>query len=113
MRKPDQIYLRQMLAAAERILEKTAGLTHAEFDAAEDRRLAVVWLLQDLGKIALRVSPETQDKLTRVPFHDLITMREKLVHPRLEVDDEVLWATASQELEPLARQLRTALGEPA
>lgn len=111
MRKDERIHVRLMLALAERVREKVSGLSHAEFDANEDRRLAVVCLLQDLGKAALRVPPETQDRLAKVPFRDLIGLRQKLVHARLEVDDELVWATTSQELEPLVRQLRATLGD--
>ena len=40
-------------------------------------------------------------------------MRNRLIHGYFDVDAEIVWKTVSEELPPLASQLRLALQQPA
>jgi uncharacterized protein with HEPN domain len=56
MEKDDSVYLGHMLDRAQKVIGKVRGKTRAEFDADEDLRLALTWLIQTIGKAARKVS---------------------------------------------------------
>ncbi len=64
----------------------------------------------DAGEAASRVSPETRVRLSEVPWTEAIVMRNRLIHGYFDVDPGIVWRTVQEEIPPLVRALRTALG---
>ncbi|MDE2637423.1 MAG: DUF86 domain-containing protein [Chloroflexota bacterium] len=66
-------------------------------------------LIQDIGEAANRVTSEFQARHSHVPWRDMIDMRNHLVHVYTDIDFDVLWKTAVEDLPPLISQLETIL----
>jgi uncharacterized protein with HEPN domain len=62
-------------------------------------------LLQIVGEAARHVSQAFQDAHPEVPWNAIIGMRQKVVHDYMNIDEDVVWTTATQELAPLVAQL--------
>ena len=105
MPKDDLVYMGQMLEIARRAAEKVRGKTRSEFDKDENLRLALAYLLQTIGEAARRVSQAFQSDHPAIPWKAIIGMRHKVVHDYLNVDEDVVWRTATQELGPLIAAL--------
>jgi uncharacterized protein with HEPN domain len=101
MPKDDRLYLGHMLDAARRVVAKTSGIDREAFDQDEDRRLAVVHLLQTLGEAARRVSTDQRRAYPEIPWQDIVAMRHKIVHDYFQVDENIVWNVATAELPSL------------
>lgn len=110
MPKDDRIYLEHMLDTAERAAAKVRGKSRSEFDNDENLRLALTHLLQMIGEAARQVSDKAQAQID-LPWGGIIGMRHKVVHDYLSVDEDIVWATVTEELESLIARLRTVLDE--
>ena len=90
-----------MLDAARKIVEKTSGIERTNFDENEDLRLAVAHLIQTLGEAAPRVPVESQRAHPEIPWRQAIGIRHKIVHHYVEVDDDIVWQVATENVPPL------------
>ena len=105
MSKDDLDYVGHMLDTARWVIAKVRGKTRKEFDADENLRLALAHLLQIIGEAARRVSLEFRAAHPSIPWKAVVGMRHKVVHDYLNVDEDVVWKTATRELEPLVIEL--------
>jgi uncharacterized protein with HEPN domain len=110
MQRDDEVYVGHMLDLARKVASKTAGVRREDFDRDENLRLALAHLLQTIGEAARRVSREYQNAHPEIPWAGIVGMRHKVVHDYMDVDEDVVWKTAVEEiprlvvvLEPLAK----------
>ncbi len=66
--------------------------------------------IQDIGEAANRITTEFQARHSLIPWRDMIDMRNHLVHAYTDIDLDVLWKTAVEDLPPLISQLEAILG---
>ncbi len=105
MPKDDLVYVGHMLDIARQVVEKVRDKARRDFDEDDNLRLALCHLLQMIGESARRVSPEFQKIHADLPWKAIIGMRHKVVHDYLNVDEDIVWDTATQEMAPLISQL--------
>ena len=55
------------------------------------------------------MSEAFRNKYPKVPWRAIVGMRHKVVHDYFNVDDEVVWRTATEEMLPLMQQLKVVL----
>ncbi|BFM40018.1 HepT-like ribonuclease domain-containing protein [Synechocystis sp. LKSZ1] len=67
------------------------------------RRLLVI------AEASKRISDETQQQLTTIPWRAINGMRNRLVHEYDDIDLEVVWDTIHQSLPPLIVALEQAI----
>ena len=110
MRDGDGVYVGHMLDLSRKVAAKIKGLRREEFDEDENLRLALAHLLQTIGEAARRVSRKFQEEHPEIPWGGIVGMRHKVVHDYMDVDEDVVWKTAVDEiprlltaLEPLGR----------
>ncbi len=74
-------------------------------DLAKDRvlNLALIRLLEVLGEAATRVPEEIRKKYSELPWQEVISLRNRLIHAYDQVDLEILWEIVSEDLPPLAK----------
>ncbi len=109
MEKDDLVYLRHILDTSEQILSKVSDLSHEQFDADDNLRLALVHLIQTVGEAAGRVSDAFQTRHANIPWHRIIGMRHRIVHDYLHVDYDIVWEVATMHIRPLRDQLTRIL----
>ncbi len=113
MPKDDLVYVGHMLDTARSVVDKVTGKSRPEFDADENLRLALAYLIQTFGEAARRVSPEFQEAHPEVPWREIIGMRNKVVHDYLHVNYRIVWTVATADLPSLLPALvRIAPPEP-
>ena len=67
---------------------------------------AVVRNLEIIGEAANNIPEETTDKYPEIPWREMISMRNKVLHEYFGVDEEILWQTITNDLPPLKKQLK-------
>jgi uncharacterized protein with HEPN domain len=100
--RDDEVYVGHMLDLSRKVSAKVAGLTRDEFDRDENLRLALAHLLQTIGDAARRVSREYQTTHSDIPWAGIAGMRHKVVHDYMDVDEDIVWKTAVEEIPRLA-----------
>lgn len=98
-----------MIEAGESALRFVAGRKRADVDDDEMLRFALVRAVEVIGEAASRVSPEMRSAMPSVPWGDAILMRNRLVHVYFDIDHNILWKTATEDIPTLLPLLRPLL----
>jgi uncharacterized protein with HEPN domain len=108
-RRNDRVPLLQMLDHAREAVAMIAGKDPDSL--AKDRmlELALIKLVEIIGEAAGRVSQAGQEEYEKIPWREVIGMRNRLVHGYDSVDLAVLWDTVELDLPPLISQLEEIL----
>ena len=101
----DLVYVGHMLDMARKAVGKTQGLSRAAYDADENLRLALIYLVQIIGEAARNVSPEFCAGHAEIQWTDIIGMRHKVVHDYLGVDEYIVWRVVTNDLPKLVAAL--------
>jgi uncharacterized protein with HEPN domain len=97
----DRIRLLHMLEAAEAVAGFIAGRDRAALDTDRMLLFALVRAVEVLGEAATRVSAETRSAVPTVPWSKITAMRNRLVHAYFDIDRDILWRTAVEEIPAL------------
>ena len=92
----DQLYLADILQAADAIERFLQGITEEDFMVDELRQSAVLQKLMIIGEAAARLSPEFKAQHPQIEWRDIIAFRNIAVHAYFTVDWSIVWATARQ-----------------
>ena len=111
IRRDDAVYLHHMLDAANRAVQYTAGRTRDDLASDDLLALAVVRLIEILGEAARNVSEDIKVRHSQVPWRQVISTRNRLIHGYFDVDLDILWAIIENDLPKLVPQLEDILDE--
>lgn len=109
MHKDDLVYIGHVVDLADQARDLLRGKTHSDFESDLALRLAITHLLQTIGEAARRLSDGLRTAHPKVPWPQIVGMRHKIVHDYMDIDFDVVWDTATNELPPLAEMLRSLL----
>jgi uncharacterized protein with HEPN domain len=76
-------------------------------DMHTDRMLAlsIVKLIEIIGEAASGVSSEFRERHPAIPWPDIVSMRNRLVHVYFDIDPDRVWDTMIEDLPRLATDL--------
>ena len=100
-----------MLDAAREAESFANGRTRADLDNNRMLFHSLVRNLEIIGEAASQVSKEFRDARSGLPWSDVIGMRNRLIHAYFEVDPDVVWDTATQDLPLLVEALTKLIGQ--
>ncbi|MBC6454894.1 MAG: DUF86 domain-containing protein [Hormoscilla sp. SP5CHS1] len=101
--------LGHMRDAASQALQFMSGETRESLESNEMLQLAVVKALEIIGEAAKNVSIDCQQRYDRIPWEEMIGMRNRLVDAYFGINFDVVWRTVREDLEPLLAELEVAL----
>src|SRR5713226_1495661 len=112
MENRDLVRFQHMLDSATAIVDFIDGKTRKNLN---DRMFsnAVIRELEILGEAANHISKATQKLFPELPWKQLISMRNTLIHAYFDVDYDVIWETVTNDLTPLYLQLKMILEDMA
>ena len=111
-KKPDAVYLRDMLDAGRAVGRMIADATFQTYAANEQMRLAVERAVMIVGEAASHVSPEFRASTPDIPWSKIIRQRHRLVHDYDDVDDVLIWRVAAVHVPVLVAQLEPLVPPP-
>ena len=109
MKKDNQLYLRHVLEAIESIEEYLETATYEDFEHNHMLYDAVVRQLSIVGEAANRLSVEFQKNNPSIPFTEIISMRNHLVHEYMGISKKTVWKTCHTDLPELQQCVKAAL----
>jgi uncharacterized protein with HEPN domain len=109
MPRDDRVTVAQMLDAVRRIRAVIRGRTRDAFETDEIRQLALLHLIQVLGETASRTTAAFRDAHPELPWAQMVGMRNRIVHGYGDVDPDIVWRVATEDVEPVLAALERML----
>lgn len=100
-----------MLENAERVATYIAGLDRATFLSDALRRDAVERCIERISEAAKKLGAVAEERMPDQPWPEIRAVGNVLRHMYDDVDPEVVWRIASQDLPSLSASIRRALDE--
>jgi uncharacterized protein with HEPN domain len=101
MRQDDAIRIRHMIEAAETAVSFVVGRKRDDLDTDRMLLFALLRAVEIIGEAASKISQETQAAKPSVPWHAMVSMRNRLIHAYFDVDHDILWKTVTEEIPQL------------
>lgn len=109
MRPDDVTRIRHMIEAADAAARFLTGKSRDDLDSDEVLLFALVRAIEIIGEAVSRITPETQAIAPSVPWPAIVAMRNRLIHAYFDIDRDIVWKTAVEEVPPLRLQLMSLL----
>ena len=97
--------VKDILDAIERIQEFTEGMTFPQFDKNRMVVDAVIRNFEIIGEAGNRIPMSIQNKYSQIPWKQIISMRNSLIHEYFGADNSIIWDTIQIHLSRLKSQL--------
>jgi uncharacterized protein with HEPN domain len=103
--------LRHMLDHTQEVIALTQGKIRSDLDSDRLLSLALVRLLEIVGEAANRVPDEVRSLHPEVPWPQIVSLRNRLIHGYDAVDNNILWQIIVQDLPALVVALEAILAQ--
>lgn len=105
MRPEDRTRILHMIGAAEAAQSFLKGRSRKDLDADQMFEFALVRAVEIIGEAGAGVSKAAQAEIP-IPWPRIVSMRNRLIHGYADIDKNILWKTASEEIPELLAILR-------
>lgn len=109
MHKDDEIRLRHMLDAAREATSFVRDSARSDLNTNRQLVLALVKNIEIFGEAATKITESTRRSLSELPWEEIIRMRHRLVHEYFDINLDIVWNTAQEELPELIVLLESAI----
>lgn len=103
--REDTILLNDMLDYARRAVDAVKGRSRETLDADAVLVGALERFVEVIGEAASRLSEATREMTPEIPWHEIIAMRNRLIHGYFAVDLDILWTVVHDDLPALITTL--------
>ncbi len=100
-RHDSAVRFRHMLDHAREAVTMARGKTREDLDADRQLNLSLVRLLEIVGEAASQVPGEECIRYPNIPWPEIVSLRNRLIHGYDTVDFDILWQIVTQDLPPL------------
>ena len=100
-----EVRLRHMLDHAREAVSMAKGKKRADLDADRKLNLSLVRLLEIVGEAAGRIPDEERAHYPDIPWPEIVSLRNRLIHGYDSVDFDILWKIITNDLPSLIKKL--------
>ena len=101
-----KLYLEDILNSISNIEDYTKGLLFENFSNDKKTIDAVDRNLEIIGEAARNIGERFAEGHSELPWSEMISMRNKVIHEYIAVDVEILWKTIKEDLPKLKDQIK-------
>lgn len=98
MIKDDSVYLKHIFDAANRIVIYVGNMNREDFLRNELVQDGVIRQIEIIGEAVNRLSQTIREKYVKIPWKDIVGMRNKLIHDYMGVDLDAVWDSAEKDI---------------
>jgi uncharacterized protein with HEPN domain len=109
MQKDDAVRLRHMLDAAKEAAFFAQNKTRSSLDTDRQLVLSLVKSIEIIGEAAATVTTKCREDFPQIPWRDIVSMRNRLIHAYFDINLDILWKTVVEDLPPLIAELEKSL----
>lgn len=104
-KREDTAVIQDIKEAIDRIMSYTSEMGYDDFLQDYKTQDAVVRNIEILGEAAKLLSDEAKRKYPNIPWKDIASTRNKLIHDYFGVNIDIVWDIAKNEIPFLSMQL--------
>ena len=94
----DKGILLQIIKRCNRVTEKVSNVSETEFSLNDDIKEVVCFNLFQIGELANGLSKEFLKEYNKIPWKQIIGMRNRIVHGYDTINLEIVWNTANESI---------------
>ena len=106
----DKGILLQIIKRCNRVIEKVSNINENEFALNDDIKEVVCFNLFQIGELANGLSAEFTKEYNKIPWKQIIGMRNRIVHGYDTINLEIVWNTANESIPELKSYCKEILG---
>ena len=106
----DKGILLQIIKRCNRVIEKVSNVNATEFALNDDIKEVVCFNLFQIGELANGLSFEFTKEYNKIPWKQIIGMRNRIVHGYDTITLEIVWNTANESIPELKSYCKEILG---
>ena len=106
----DKGILLQIIKRCNRVIEKVSNINETEFSLNDDIKEVVCFNLFQIGELANGLSIEFIKEYNKIPWKQIIGMRNRIVHGYDTINLEIVWSTAIESIPELKSYCKEILG---
>lgn len=103
--KSDRLYVLHIRDAIAKIQRYTDPLTHDVFVQSDQTKDATLYQILIIGEAVNHLSQMFCEEHRDIPWHDIVGMRNRLIHGYDEVDDEEVWRVVRDDVPALQQKI--------
>lgn len=111
MQKSPNPYIQHVVDAATQIADYINGLEEQDFRQNRLVQDAVIRQLEVIGEACSNLETHFRETHPKIPWTQIMGMRNKLAHEYWDVDLSIVWQAATQESQILKKQLLELLNQ--
>ena len=105
------LYLQDIVVAADRIVSYVENVSRGEFEADQMRLDAVIRNLQVIGEAVKKIPDSIQKGYPNIPWQEIAGLRNRVTHVYFDVNIDIIWDVVQSELPTLKIQLQEIIKE--
>ena len=107
MKKDPLVYIDDIRDSIEAIKRYTTDLTKADFFSSSEKQDAVYRRLEVIGEAANRLPDEFRNQYPMIPWHQIVGMRNVLIHEYDSIDLDRVWETIQRDIPKLEEYIKS------
>jgi uncharacterized protein with HEPN domain len=107
-----RLYVDDMISFSEKVLTYTDGLARSQFEESGLTYDATVRNLELIGEAATRIPTSVREAAPHVQWREIISMRNRLIHGYLGIDNDTLWSIIQDDIPSLLNELLALKMQP-
>ena len=105
----DKGILLQIIKRCNRVIEKVSNISEIELSLNDDIKEVVCFNLFQVGELANGLSVEFTKEYNKIPWKQIIGMRNRIVHGYDTINLEIVWNTANESIPELIEYCKEIL----
>lgn len=97
--------------AGKDILKFTSGISQEQLELNKEKSNATLYSIQIIGEATKKLSPEFRQDNKHIQWRKMAGMRDKIVHDYNEINFNLVWKVAKDEIPRLLEQIKGFLPE--
>jgi len=103
--------LLHMLDHSREAISLLEGKSRTDLDHDRLLNLSIVRLLEIVGEAANKIPKDSRVKYTKIPWSEIIGLRNRLIHAYDSADLDIVWEIVSKDLPLLVEELENILSD--
>ncbi len=109
--RTQNIYLKDIIEAMNKIIEFVEGLTFEEFQEDDKTSSVVIRKFEIFGEATKNITDDTRIRYPKIPWKEMAGMRDRLIHSYFGTDYNLVWTTIKNSIPNVKTMIEEILEE--
>lgn len=106
MKKDPKIFLAHILKSIDLLEKYLQGVSEDEFYTSDEKQDLAARRIEIIGEATKNIPEELRRQFADIPWKRMAGMRDILIHQYDDVNEKILWKTATQFIPQIKRQIK-------